>query len=426
MFFNQEKEAKLKAIDKSNAVIEFDLNGNILFANDNFLNTVGYKLDEIKGQHHSIFISEVEKHSEKYKEFWRKLNEGKYDEGLYKRYGCDGREIWLRATYNPIFKGDRPYKIVKYAQDVTFDQNQKANFLGQIQAINRSQAIIEFDLKGNVLSANDNFAETMLYKESEILGKHHSVFLFTEDKEAPEYTHFWKNLAKGQLYTGVFRRKNKNGQEVWLQASYNPIFDMNNQLLKVVKYATDVTLSMKASKVLEESFVNFSDTIENNTQNATNANVIVNDTTDEVIKTNDNMRKLVNTMSEIADSAKNIAKITELLDLVAFQTNLLAINAKIEASHTRSKGFAVIANEVRDLSIKSADSSKQIKKLIDDSLRKVSEGVSMAQDIGKLSQNAAQSIKKVSTMMELIKDNAQVQNKDIQNLKRNMGTLRRF
>lgn len=428
MIFNrvsQEKANKLTAINKSNAIIEFDPNGYIIDANEIFLNSVGYKINEIVGQHHSIFVSPEEKESMKYQEFWKTLNKGEYNEGIFKRYGFKGQEIWLRANYNPIMKNGKLYRIIKCAQNVTNEQIEKANFIGQVEAINRSQAVIEFDLKGNILKANSNFYSAMGYSENEVIGKHHSMFLFTDDKSTKEYSNFWDNLAQGQVYSGLFKRKNKKGEIVWLQANYNPIFDLDNKLIKVVKYATDVTNTVKGTKILESSFESLSNAVQESERGAAEANSIVGEAKERVILTHEQMLQLIVTMKELTKSAENIARITELIDSLSFQTNLLAINAKIEAAHTNSKGFAVIANEVRQLSSQSADSSKQIKRLIDTCLSKVFSSVKMVQSIGDTSKIAAQSMEKVSTTVQNIKLCAQKQGCEIDNLKRTLGSMKR-
>jgi methyl-accepting chemotaxis protein len=239
---NANYEGQINAIGKSLAVIEFDLEGNILFANENFCNTTGYLLSEIKGQHHSIFVEPNYKMSPEYAAFWRDLKKGEYKSGEFKRLKKDGSDLWIQASYNPIFDElGQPIKVVKYASDVTEQKVQNAFNLGQINAIDKSQAVIEFDVHGNILTANDNFLATVGYGLDEIQGKHHRIFVTEDERESEKYRSFWEKLAQGQFYSGEFHRVAKDGSDIWIQATYNPILDINGKPTKVVKYASNIT-----------------------------------------------------------------------------------------------------------------------------------------------------------------------------------------
>lgn len=248
---NKIKEAnfsgQIEAINKIQAVIEFDLNGYILDANDNFCQTVGYSKQELTGQHHSMFVEPEYKSSSEYKAFWAKLNRGEADHGQYKRIGKNGKTIWLEANYNPIFdlKGNVA-KIVKFATNITESRLEKSNFQGQILAINQVQAVIEFDLNGNILQANDNFTKTMDYAEKELIGKHHSMFMDPKEASSEAYRNFWKSLASGISDRGEFKRFAKGNKEVWLQGIYSVINDDEGKPYKVVKFASDITSQMRA------------------------------------------------------------------------------------------------------------------------------------------------------------------------------------
>jgi methyl-accepting chemotaxis protein len=233
---------QIEAIGKSQAVIEFNMDGTIIQANDNFLNTMGYQADEIKGQHHSMFADTEYKNSGEYRQFWEKLNRGEYEAGEFKRIGKGGKEIWIQASYNPIMDlNGKPFKVVKYATDVTEQKLRNADFAGQIEAIGKSQAVIEFNMDGTIIQANDNFLNTMGYRADEIKGQHHSMFADTEYKNSHEYRQFWETLNRGEYQAAEYKRIGKGGKVVWIQASYNPIMDLNNKPFKVVKYATDIT-----------------------------------------------------------------------------------------------------------------------------------------------------------------------------------------
>jgi len=245
-------EGQLAAIGKAQAVIEFSLDGKVLNANENFLKTLGYTLEEIRGQHHSTFVEAKDSQSPEYRTFWEKLGRGEYDAGQYKRIGKGGKEIWIQASYNPIMDmNGRPFKVVKYATDITQQKLKTADFEGQLAAISKAQAVIEFSLDGKVLNANENFLKTLGYMLEEIRGRHHSMFVDAKDSQSLEYRMFWDKLGRGEYDAGQYKRIGKGGKEVWIQASYNPILDMNGNPFKVVKYATDVTAQVLASQALQ-------------------------------------------------------------------------------------------------------------------------------------------------------------------------------
>ena len=234
--------AKLEALDKSQAVIEFNMDGTIITANDNFLATLGYTLEEIAGQHHQMFVDSLTKNSTEYKQFWDSLNRGEYQSGEFRRVGKGGKDIWIQASYNPLLGANgKPFKVVKYALDISRQKMVNADFAGQIDAIDKSQAVIDFNMDGTIITANKNFLDTLGYALDEIKGKHHSIFVMSEYRNSIEYKQFWENLNRGEYQAGEFKRVSKDGSDVWIQASYNPIMDLNGKLFKVVKYATNVT-----------------------------------------------------------------------------------------------------------------------------------------------------------------------------------------
>jgi methyl-accepting chemotaxis protein len=245
-------EGQLAAIGKAQAVIEFGLDGKILTANQNFLNVMGYTMEEIRGQHHGMFADPTYRQSMEYRLFWEKLGRGEYDSGQYKRIGKGGKEVWIQASYNPIIDmNGRPFKVVKYATDITEQKMAAANFEGQLAAIGKAQAVIEFGLDGKILTANQNFLNAMGYTIEEIRGQHHGVFVDPAYRQSMEYRLFWEKLARGEYDTNQYKRIGKGGKEVWIQASYNPIMDTNGKPFKVVKYATDVTDQVRAAQMLE-------------------------------------------------------------------------------------------------------------------------------------------------------------------------------
>jgi methyl-accepting chemotaxis protein len=250
----QDLRGQVAAIGKSNAVIEFTLDGTILTANDNFLKALGYSLVEIKGKHHSMFVDPAHRQSPEYRLFWEKLGRGEFDAGQYKRIAKGGREIWIQASYNAILdRKGRPFKVVKYASDITEQKIRSLDFEGQLAAIDKAQAVIEFTLDGKVVTANDNFLKTLGYSLDEIKGQHHGMFVDPAYRQSPDYRQFWEKLGRGQYDAGQYKRIGKGGKEIHIQASYNPILDAEGKPMKVVKYATDVTAQVMAVRQTQEA-----------------------------------------------------------------------------------------------------------------------------------------------------------------------------
>ncbi|WEJ56873.1 methyl-accepting chemotaxis protein [Devosia sp. FJ2-5-3] len=224
------------------ALIEFDLEGNVLTANSNFLETMGYELPEIAGKHHGMFVEPSHVATPEYQAFWNNLRQGVFDRGEYKRIGKDGRQVWIEASYNPVFdESGKPIKIVKLASDVTARKVQDAEYRGQIASISKSQAMIEFDLDGTVITANSRFCEAFGYALSEIKGRHHRIFVPEDVSSTQQYRDFWALLNRGEFQAAEYKRLGKDGREIWIQATYTPIFDTNGKVYKIVKYATDIT-----------------------------------------------------------------------------------------------------------------------------------------------------------------------------------------
>jgi methyl-accepting chemotaxis protein len=250
----EELLSRMEAINRSNALIYFDLTGKILGVNAIFLKAMGYGEDEhseVVGKHHSIFVCEDYARSLEYEKFWDILRSGKYYQGEFERRKRDGSLINLQATYNPIFdESGTITKVMKVATDITAIVNSKK----QVDAINKSTATITFDMKGFILDANEIFLETMGFKSNEknqVVGKHHSIFVNYEYSKSDDYTKFWQNLNKGKFVDGIFERKKVDGSTIYLQATYNPVFDSKGNVTNVIKIATDVTESVNNKKEID-------------------------------------------------------------------------------------------------------------------------------------------------------------------------------
>lgn len=235
-------QSVLSMLDQSMAIIEFDSSGHVLKANDNFLATAGYSLKDIQGKHHKMFCAPEYSESSEYRQFWNTLRAGQVISGRFDRVGKDGELIWLEATYNPI-KGPsgNVEKVVKFASDITSRVQEQETIKAKVDALSRSSAIIEFEPDGTIIDCNDNFLEAVGYRKEQIVGKHHSMFCDPALVESEEYKKLWEQLNEGKFSAGQFKRLDANGRVLWLEASYNPVYDTKGRLFRVVKFASDIT-----------------------------------------------------------------------------------------------------------------------------------------------------------------------------------------
>jgi methyl-accepting chemotaxis protein len=481
---------QVAAVSRALPVIEFDLDGYVLTANQNFLKASGYSLQELRGAHHRMFVDADQRDTPAYHAFWERLRAGEVQSAQYKRVAKNGRPLWVQATYYPILNPfGRPFKVVKHTVDITEQMLKQADALGQIAAISEAQAVIEFDLDGTIRAANDNFIRLMGYRLDELSGKHHSMLVEPAERSSVQYRALWEKLQRGEHEAGQFRRIAKGGREVWIHASYNPIVDAAGKPFKVVKYATDISaqvtfsdqlrtavretravvtaaaqgdltrrvslegktdelaeLSQAVNSIIDvmsslvraiksaagqvrsgaeeissgneslsertdqqassleeaaSSMEEMASSVKRTADNAAHANQLAIEACTQAEKGGAVVGSAVTAMSGINTASGRIADIIGVIDSIAFQTNLLALNAAVEAARAgeQGRGFAVVASEVRSLAGRSATAAKEIKTLIQDSVAKVSEGSRLVDESGRTLVEIVAAVKKLTDIV---------------------------
>ena len=405
MFFSKSTQQQqalnvMNAFNRSQGIIEFTLDGTIITANSNFLNMMGYRLNEAVGQHHSIFVDSAYASSSAYREFWASLKRGEFQQAQFKRIGKGGREVWIEASYNPVLDSEgRPYKVVKIATDVTKSKLEYVELLGKVNAIGKSLGVIEFNLDGTVITANQNFLKLIDYDLDEIVGKNHSMFVDPAYAGSPEYSAFWAKLNRGEFEAHQYKRFAKGGRVVWIEATYNPILDLNGKPYKVVKFATDITRQVELfgelKQIIDLNFGEIEGAVNRSSLQSGNAEIAAGSTAANVQMVASSSEELAASVREISesmaksrsatdeaseraaeankatarlnDAATAMTGIIVLIQNIASQINMLALNATIESARAgdAGKGFAVVANEVKGLAKQVADATSQISHEID-------------------------------------------------------------
>ena len=359
--------ATLAALDRSMALIEFQPDGTILNANSNFLSLMGYTLAEVRGQHHRLFCEPGQSSSREYSEFWRRLASGEFVSERFLRRDKQGREIWLEGSYNPVLSASgRVEKVVKIAADISAEVRKEQEQNSLINAINRSMAMIEFNLQGEVLTANDNFLNTMGYRLEDIRGKHHRLFCNREEADSAGYKNFWAQLNRGEYVSGRFQRVGRNGQPIWLRATYNPVFDSNGKLYKVVKFATDVTEQVQHQEAESRAARIAYDTALQTDATAQQGAQVVQHTVEVMQGIAGELNRAAEGISAVSEQSEMISSIVQTIRGIAEQTNLLALNAAIEAARAgeQGRGFAVVADEVRSLAGRTSQATVEIVEVV--------------------------------------------------------------
>ena len=390
----QQQHAVMAALDRSTAIIRFDHEGKVLSANRNFLTALGYSSEaEVLGKPHSLFCVREDIANPDYQRFWERLRRGEYFSGRVKRQTATGQVIWLEATYNPVLDSHGAVQsYIKFATDITEQVNAEAIRQAKLNAINRAMAVIEFTPDGLILAANDNFLTTLGYRLDEVKGKHHRMFCDSSFVNSAEYQAHWQHLARGEVFAGQIKRVAKDGSERWLEASYNPVFGHDGKtVVSVVKFATDITERVQTQRKESES-ARFAYEVAQETEalSGTGADNIrrnaaaIEDMAGSIEQAGQNVQAL-------GQRSEQITSIVQTIKDIADQTNLLALNAAIEAARAgeQGRGFAVVADEVRKLAERTSSSTAQISKMVSD----IQQQTSLAVDnMAAIQQQAGQSV----------------------------------
>lgn len=400
--------ALLAAITRHVAVIEFTPDGHVLDANDLFLGIMGYTGDQLRNRHHRQFCAPEVSASSTYRQFWSDLALGKSQSGTFARVDAKGHELWLEATYFPVLGSDgRVQKILKIASDVTDQHVRAQRERAVVEALHRSLAVIEFSPSGEIVTANRNFLDAVGYSLEQIHGKHHR--LFCTDSFYQSNPHFWKELASGQFKSGRFERRDSRGNTIWLEATYNPIMDERGVTTKVIKFATDITERVQQAIAVRQAAEVASSTSEETAQIALQGMSALQATVETSARISDEVSQATTLIEQLNTQSKSIEEIVATISAIAEQTNLLALNAAIEAARAgeQGRGFAVVADEVRHLAARTSRSTTEIADVVQRNRDLTQKVTSRVQAVSRSAEDGRERTNEVASIMNEIHQGAE-------------------
>ena len=417
-----------KARDELNAYAELDTQGQILTASPAYEQLMGYPPGRLTGHHHRELHGPGDAQPEAFARFLGEITAGRLVRSIFQRIRANGDPVWLQVSYQLVLdRHGKVTRIVEQAADVSAQQIAALDMEARLEALDRTQGVIEFALDGTILTANDRFLEMVGYSLEEIIGKHHSLLVDSLEARSPAYHVFWDRLRAGRHASSLFRRIGRGGREIWIQASYNPLLAADGQTLKVIKYATDVTSQTQAARALQQEVVQLTETVQGNAQLASQATDISRQAQQRLQEGRQVIDRLIADMEAIHASMKSITGITDLIDSITLRTRLLSLNARVEAAHAgdAGRGFAVVATEINGLATQCKNATNEIHDLLEQAAHCVQQGERHTGEADQAMLRMATAIRGISQSTQSIQQAAARQEGGIQRVNAAVSELQR-